>query len=187
MNEEVNNVSEQKEQEILSRGEISLILRDYEEIFSDFDPRSYAHRSLSFDFVDEARRATRDVDPSGFELRMLLPKSKRSIEKENMIKKRLKDHFKKHADLLTRESMSRIKRGFFLAAIGFLMMIFATYILHSERKGLGFDMLYVFFEPAGWFTVWTGLDLIFSFAREKNHDLDFYKKMSRANITFSHY
>src|SRR3989344_8812757 len=187
MNEEVNNVSEQKEQEILSRGEISLILRDYEEIFSDFDPRSYAPRSLFVVFVDEASRATRDVDPSGFELRLLLPKSKRNIEKENMIKKRLRDHFKKHADLLAKESRARIKRGMFLAAIGFLMMIFATYILHSGREGLGFDMLYVFFEPAGWFTVWTGLDLVFSFAHEKDHDLEFYRKMSRANITFSHY
>jgi len=35
--------------------------------------------------------------------------------------------------------------------------------------------------------MWTGLDLIFAFASEKNRDLEFYKKMTKADIHFSHY
>ena len=183
----MEKILEEKEAELLAKGEVSLIIESYDQIFSNFDPRPYSHRSMSTDFIDEARRATRDVDSGEFELRFLLPVSKRNVEKENMIKKRLKDHFRKHADLLSRESWTQIRRGIFLSIIGFLMMMTATYILHSGNNGLTFNILYIFFEPGGWFTLWTGLDSLFSFAKEKNHDLEFYRKMTRVNIAFSHY
>lgn len=172
---------------VLAQGEVSLIVDNYDEIFSSFDPRPYSHRALSVDFLDEARRATREVEPEKFELRLLLPAAKRNLEKEATIKKRLHEHFRKHADRLIEEDKIKKRRGIFLAIIGFLMMMLATYILHTTKKGLGFDILYIIFEPAGWFTVWTGLDLIFSFAKEKNHDLEFYKKMTNAEVSFSHY
>ena len=178
---------EKKEQELFVRSEISLVIRDYDEIFSDFDPRPYSHRSLSFDFMDEMRRAVREADTEGFELRILLPVSKMNSEKEAVIKSRLRDHIKKHSSMLEKEAWQRMKRGIFIALIGFLMMGFALYLRSSEKLGLFYDILYIFFEPGGWFTMWTGLDLIFAFASEKNRDLEFYKKMTKADIHFSHY
>jgi hypothetical protein len=176
-----------KEKEILAKGEVGLVVRDYDEIFSGFDPRHYSHRALSVDFLDETRRATREVEPGSFELKLLLPMSQRNSEKEEIIKRRLKEHFKKHADMLSGESWVRTRRGIFLTIIGFLMMIFATYLLQTGNKSFGYSILSIIFEPGGWFTLWTGLDLIFAFARERNHELEFYQRMTRANISFSHY
>ena len=40
--------------------EIVLLIKDYENIYSDFDIRPYPHRSLSSDFLDEVKRASKD-------------------------------------------------------------------------------------------------------------------------------
>ena len=39
---------------------VSLWLDNYDNIFSDFDPRSYAHRELSDDFLIEAKKVTHE-------------------------------------------------------------------------------------------------------------------------------
>jgi hypothetical protein len=50
-----------------------------------------------------------------------------------------------------------------------------------------FDVLLVLAQPAGWFSFWEGLGKIFILAKEKKPDLDFYKKVARANIFFTNY
>ena len=40
-------------------------------------------------------------------------------------------------------------------------------------------------EPVGWFTTWTGLDLVFQNSRKDQSTLDFNSKMATAEITFS--
>ena len=39
------------------RKEISFWLDSYDDLFSDFDPRPYAQKGFSEDFLDEAKRA----------------------------------------------------------------------------------------------------------------------------------
>ena len=46
----------------LREGNISLILDSYNDMFSDFDPRSFSERALSDDFLSECKRAARDKD-----------------------------------------------------------------------------------------------------------------------------
>src|SRR3989344_4144937 len=80
---------------ILKERNISLILNDYNDIFSDFDPRPFASRALSDDFLVECKKAARDKEGS-IELRLLVPKKKRDQKSEYEIKKRLREHFEKH-------------------------------------------------------------------------------------------
>jgi hypothetical protein len=187
MEEVKDTANEETAQEILERGEVSLWLNSYNDIFSSFDPRPFSHRALSIDFLDEAKRATREIEPGKVELRFLLPASQRRIDKELMIKKRLKEHFKKHFDILGAESRRVKTRGILLSVIGFLMMISATYIIHYLPKMFLYDILYVLFEPGGWFTLWTGLDTLFFGSSEHKRDLEFYKKMVNVEVIFSHY
>jgi len=51
------------------------------------------------------------------------------------------------------------------------------------------SFLIVFLEPAAWFLLWEGSDLILFSSREINPELNFYKKMlaSRDNIVFKSY
>ena len=178
-----------KEGELAAKAEISLILDDYEDIFSDFDPRPHSQRALSVDFLEEAKRATREQRDGGFELGILVPAVRRRLEKESIIKGRLKEHFKKHANILDKEKRGVLKQGITFFVFGILFMFFAAYILVYYRTNLGLikEFLVVLLEPGGWFLFWEGLDLMIFETKRIRPDLDFYKKMTKAEINFNHY
>jgi len=173
---------------LLKRGEVSLILDDYEDIFSDFDPRPNSHRALSVDFLDEAKRATRESEPGSFELRFLVPAKRKNSHEEEVIRERLKEHFKKHASILEGERKKVLKQGYSFLFVGLVFMIVAAYILfYSLVHSFLMTLLIVLLEPGGWFLFWEGLDLIIFGAKRDQKDLEFYRKTIGANISFSHY
>lgn len=176
-------------QELLAKSEVSLLLDGYDDIFSSFDPRPHTQRALSVDFLSEAKRATRETEGGEFELRLMLPASKRSIEKENGIRKRLREHFRKHATLLEGEKKGVFNQGLFFIAFGVIFMFVAAYILfaYSSSRNLFGEFLIVLLEPGGWFLFWEGLDLIIFESKKEKADLEFYRKMTKSEIVFSHY
>ncbi len=186
-----NEESDEKEVEstfkelLLAKSEISLIIKDYNDIFSSFDPRPYVERALSDDFLMEAKRAARDKQGI-YELRFLVPKAHRNFEHEVLIRKRLHDHFKRHNHLLNGEIRSAKKQGYSMAVLGATLIFIAT-LLASYTNNFFFKFFEILLEPAGWFTAWTGLDMVFYTIKEKKPDLDFYHKMSEADIRFSSY
>lgn len=48
----ISNVQDQS----LLNAEISILLRSYNDIFSDFDPSTYIDRTLSDDFINQAKK-----------------------------------------------------------------------------------------------------------------------------------
>ncbi|MCU0642339.1 MAG: hypothetical protein MUF61_02050 [archaeon] len=182
------NEVDEKEHELMAKAEVSLILDSYNEIFSDFDPRPDSQRALSVDFLDEAKRATREIKPGVFELRFLIPAALRRLDKEAVIKKRLKDHFKKHHEMLEKERAGVVKKGSLFLVFGFVFMILGAFVLaYYHGISLFKEILVVIFQPAGWFFFWEGLDLIIFSSKEKSSDLEFYRKMTTADFVFTHY
>ena len=179
-------IEELSEEEKMRQGNISLILDTYNDIFSDFDPRSYSERALSDDFLLECKRAARDKDLEiGFELRLLMPKSKRNLNDEVKIKQRLRLHFHKHFKEKHDEIKSIKREGIAWSVVGLVFIFLATIIYAYE--GFLFNLLFVILEPAGWFTLWAGLDKIFITSKEKKPELDFYRKMANVKIVFISY
>ena len=179
---------EKNQKETIKKPNISLILDSYNDIFSDFDPRKYSERALSDDFLSEVRRASRDKPSGEIELNFLIPKNKRSVLYESLIKKRLKEHFKKHYALLHNETNSIRKKGGLFVFFGILTMFIATLILHyAPSDKLLYSFLVILFEPGGWFLFWEGLSLIIFKPNEKKAELEFYNKMSKASINFNSY
>ena len=184
-----DDIVRQREREVLAMSEVSLVVDNYDEIFSSFDPRPYSNRALSVDFLDEARRATRELNDGAFELRFLLPAEERKIERESVIKKRLKEHFKKHHDLLEKEKKQIVRQGWKFVIFGFAFMFFAAFILYYYHAKISFfkEFLIVLLEPGGWFLFWEGLDLIIFKSKTITPDLEFYRKMTKAEVVFMHY
>ncbi|MEK6892921.1 MAG: hypothetical protein AABX07_01840 [Nanoarchaeota archaeon] len=173
---------------LLEKSEMSLLIKDYNDIFSSFDPRPFSEKSLSDDFLLEAKRATRDKKGI-YELRFLVPKLHRNFEHEVMIKKRLKEHFRKHHHLLEEEIHLVKRRGWFLIILGFFMM-FLSIVIYSDLVHINTllkSILIVITEPSGWFLFWIGGEKIVYKAEEKRFDLDFYNKMAEAEVKFSSY
>ncbi len=172
--------------ELLRKSEISILLDVYDDIFSDFDPRPFPQRALSDDFLLEAKKATKDRE-GAFQLRFMIPHKKRRLDHEVLIKKRLRDHFRKHMILLELEVAKTKKQGGIMAFAGAFMLVLATLISIYGGDHIWTHILLVLLEPAGWFTAWTGLDEVYYTARQKKPDLDFYQKMSNVEIIFISY
>lgn len=163
---------------------ISLALDDFEDIFSDFDPRPDSERLLSEDLLHELKRASLDRDEEGLALNLLIPKDQHNSAREKVILDRLKQHFRRHHRRLEEKRKKDNRTGFQMVALGILFMMAATYLLTCFPQTLWRSMIVVLLEPAGWFTFWEGLSLLLFYSKEAKPDLVFYRKMSGAKIGF---
>ncbi|MBI4918434.1 hypothetical protein HY837_00765 [archaeon] len=184
----VEALSAEEKQKLLELTQLSLWIDEYDDIFSDFDPRSYQQRALSDDFLSEAKKVSKERPSGATELKLLVPESKRNPSHETVIRKRLRDHFKLQQILLEKEVKSVIQRGAFFAITGLVLMIATTYILFTfEEKNLIVSFLITLFEPASWFLFWEGAGLILFEAKEKKPELEFYEKLVKCEIKFFPY
>ncbi len=181
-------MTEQEKQKLLELSQISLWLDDYDDIFSDFDPRPYAQRALSDDFLSEARKASRDKTSGKIELRFLVPAAKCQQAHETTIKKRLREHFKKHHDRYVKDYHVVIRQGIQFAAAGVVIMFLTTFLLlKSGEKNILLNFLIVLLEPAGWFLFWEGLNLAIFQSKSKKPEVTFYEKMAACEVVFATY
>lgn len=188
----LKEVFDEEKNELVRMSEISIILKEYNDIFSDFDPRPYSQRALSDDFLAEAKKASKVKASEELALMFLVPEDVRKQQNEALIKKRLHDYFKKHHEILNKEIMGTQIKGLKLTLLGFAMLIAATYTKILEMQyPLNMGNIYIFItillEPAGWFTMWTGLENIFYTWKGKKEDHEFYDKMAKAKISFMSY
>lgn len=172
----------------LKMSDIPLWLDRYNDIFSEFDSRPYSQRALSTDFLFEARKASRDKEIGKIDLKLFMPKAKRDIQTENVIIRRLKDHFKKHQDLIHKDQRALVNKGLRFTIIGLVVMFLAAYIIFvaTENK-LWINFLIIVLEPAGWFLFWEGLDMVLFEPKHVKPKLEFYRKMANCKITFLSY
>lgn len=180
---------EERTKTLLSKAEISILLDNYDDIFSDFDPRSFTHRALSDDFLIEAKKAVKSAGEGKdtFDLSFMIPKNQRNFEHELLIKRRLREHFRKHA-LMIETEISEIKRaGIFLIIFGFIMLALAAIITYYGNGRFLYDLFLIILEPAGWFLFWIGGEKFVYENKSKLPELVFYQKMTRCEISFHPY
>jgi hypothetical protein len=172
-------------EECYAQENISLKLASYDDIFSDFDPRPYSERSLSVDFLDEAKRASIDKPSGEIQLRLIVPKKIRDIEKERVIQKRLKAHFERHAGKIESQHKNVIRNGAIFTITGIMIMLIATFTLFGySENNLFVHFLLIIFEPAGWFLFWEGLDQVLFESKKTRPEMEFYEKMAKTETYF---
>lgn len=88
--EEINPVQKQSSQKL---AEISILLTSYNSIFSNFDPNAYAEKTLSDDFITQAKKIPQNKKGKKMSLRLLLPANKRNEQEEKVIVTRLHSYF----------------------------------------------------------------------------------------------
>lgn len=176
--------TEEERTKLLKMSEISLWIDTYDDIFSDFDPRPYSQRALSDDFLLEAKKASREKTSGKIELIFLIPEERRNSELETVIRKRLHEHFRKHAVMLA-EEVGRIRsKGIKMVLAGFALLATSTYIVWKAAESFEISLLRVITEPSGWFLSWEGMNHILYAPKQKIADLEFYKKMASCDIEF---
>ena len=177
--------TKEETEKLLQQSEISLLLDSYDDIFSDFDPRPYNQRALSQDFLAESQRAARDKASGQIQLKFMILGSRRDAVHEALIKKRLKEHFKKHLEEARAQVNQVIRQGVVFAVIGIVLMFAATLVLfRSPETTMLTSFLVIFLEPAGWFFFWEGLNLVIFESKKMRPNLKFYEKMAKSELSF---
>jgi len=172
--------------EIIKRSNIPLILDSYNDIFSSFDSRPFNEKALSDDFLIECKKAARDKDDNGIELVLAMPKARRNINDEFKIKKRLREHFRKHFIEKEKEISGIKNRGIRWVTFGSLLIFGVVYgLINAENEIL--QAIWPIFEVPGWFLVWEGMGKIFFDSAKLESDFKFYKKMSNCEVIFRSY
>lgn len=178
-------MKKEAEPKIKDSSEVGITLDSYEDIFSDFDPRPYSAKGLSEDFLFEARRAAISKYPNKISLIMMLPKAKRNSKQEVVIKKRLKDYFRERYNFSMKEKRRVVKEGIIFTVIGIILMVAVSYVYFIFNKETVLaSFLTILLEPASWFLFWEGLDLLIFDSKKEKPDLEFYREMAGADISF---
>lgn len=167
--------------------EVGIWLDSYDEIFSDFDPRPYSKRTISDDFILQIRKVTKDLVQKKIILKLLLLDSIRDKQIEDVIAKCLHVYFELNKEQFLKEKRKTIRKGLMLTAIGFILMVIASYISLLKSGLFYLHLLFILFEPAGWFILWMGLDHLVHYLGKTKKDLIFYLHMATAKIEFSTY
>lgn len=176
-------MEEDGKKELLSKSELSIWLDNYDDIFSDFDPRPFTERVLSDDFISEVRKRALERVNGKVELKLLIPAGLRDAQTENIIIQSLHRHFHYVSEQIRIEMKQERYRGYGMTLAGFAVMIVATYLISWERH-FYLNALRVIMEPAGWFLAWTGFEHIFYLSRRKSAEYAFNRKMSHADVAF---
>jgi hypothetical protein len=165
--------------------DISIWLDNYDDIFSDFDPRPYSERALSDDFLREVRKVCKEKDEVINDFVLLIPASKRSSETETIIIKRLQAHFKKYYHQYLQSNKDGKKKTSLFLILGMVLMFWASFLSSLSSRNLLLNAAFIILEPSGWFLVWYGLDDIFYHSKQKKNELSFYAILAKCKISFT--
>lgn len=180
---DINDTGEMSE--LKESSEIRFAVNNYDDIFSDFDPRPIVQRGLSEDFLEEARRASLVKQAGRIDFIFTVPKNVRNLKKEAVITDRLKKYFKKHSEILEKDKQKIVNQGIWFVIVGILLMFAATFLIFKyESNTFITSFLTVLFEPAGWWLFWEGCQLLVFDAKTKNPNIEFHKRMASTTIRF---
>lgn len=165
-------------------GSIVIALDNYNDIFSDFDTSPYQHRLISDDFLKEIQKRYIESEKGDIEVKLSLSGSLRDAKVEGMIKKRIKGYF----NLQVKEAETAIKKR---RLIGILYLIVGFFLLAIEYQLAEPDFveaipraISILLLPAGWFSMWNGLDLLIQIPEDMSKQKKLYTKFAKADYTF---
>lgn len=180
------NASQMKK--IIQTAEVSLWLDGYDDIFSDFDPRSYSQRAISDDFLAEMEKVVKERGHGSYKLKFLLSPEARNPDHEQLIRERLRHFFGVKYHQLFKEKRKVIWRGIIFVAFGTILMFLASFIkTYVHPNYFFYNFLIVLAEPAGWFLFWEGLARAMYKAEEIKPKINFFNKMAQSKISFISY
>jgi len=168
------------ERTILRMRDISIVIDTYEDIFSDFDPRSYSERRVSKDFLEELRLACRENPEGAPQVRIVVPDKLRNEEVETVIVGRLNAHFQREIKRLDSEAKEMRLGGIkFMAISAPLLLVYSVLEQYSFLKPLGELLAF-----CGYVLGFAGSDNLFFKYYPLKKERELMERMERAEFIF---
>ncbi|MCL6088731.1 MAG: hypothetical protein M1530_01025 [Candidatus Marsarchaeota archaeon] len=171
-------------QEGLTMGEMVVRLDTYDDIFSDFDPRPHASRELSDDLLKELGRRYRENPKGDLEVRFYIPAAVREPRFEGVIRKRLKEHFGQERQKTRGQIREQRRKGLNYAAAGFALLSGDLLLTLWEPDMILVKVAALVLTPAGWFSLWTGLEKLVEVPYALAQQHGFYDRFAKCNYIF---
>ncbi len=178
-------MAEQRVQRIKDIKETAIAIDDWDDVFSDFDPRPLRERTLSEDFIQELKKRYRETRIGTFLISLYAPVTLRSDESEKIVTQRLRRHFKRLA-LQRQRELGRIRlRGCIFVVVGICLLSFLTLATYySLFSAFMIDLLGIILMPLGWFGIWEGFSKIVDTSPMFRKEEVLFDRLSRARYRF---
>jgi len=164
--------------------ELSLWLDTYDDIYSDFDSRNYLKRRISEDFIDELRMSLKYRKDQPDALILMLPGSQRHADIEKEITISIREQIKERLNMLLEKVRNILVRGLLLLCAGLFLMGISAFVTLKNPGGYLPLLLRISLEPASWFMLWTGLDLLIYDYRKTRKEKLFYDILTSMKVHF---
>lgn len=169
----------------INEEEVTIRLNSYDDIFSDFDNRSYHNRMLSSDFLDEMQKIVQELPKkSKIIVSFKIKEKQRNNYTESIIVNNILHHYKQYNEEIYEELRETNKKGYLFTIVGFLIIsipVLLSVLMHIDSFSNHF---YLMVEPFGWFLAFTGMDKLFQGSRTSKRNINFNYKMLQAKFNF---
>lgn len=156
-----------------------IALDSYDDIFSDFDPSPYETRLLSEDFLTELNRRSAENRKANFVITFTIPRILRSEKTEVLIKKRIKEHFRKNLRDLERIKREKTYQGVIRVFVGILISVSLFLIPQLDAVPI-ITILSVLI----WYALWSGFEYLFESPRRLRRKIIPVEKFIKAEYEF---
>ena len=167
--------------------DFSIALDDYDDIFSDFDPRPYGRRELSGDFLREVEKRDMEAGGEKIDVLLFLPKALRYPKNEDIILRRIKEHYAAEIKRVGEKVGSRRQWGVLMTVAGLVLLLIEAFVVSTPGYATMSGLFGALLVPLGWFTMWTGLDRIVQDPEEDRKRLEMLERMRKAAFVFKAY
>jgi hypothetical protein len=166
---------------------ISVVLKNYANIFNELDPAPFRKRDLDQDLRDYLEDSSADI-PLKYDiiLQFNISVEAKALEKEEKIESGLKTYFS-----FVRDQMgSRIRRSYEKSVIyvfGAFILLSASYLLRLVlTSNIFFTILIEGITIGGWVFLWEAISTFAFRNRELKSKYRQYKRFAKATIQFSY-
>ena len=174
-------------QRIKDLKEITVAIDNWDDVFSDFDPRPLSERTVSSDFVEELKKRYREAQQDNLAITINAPVALKDSVAERMVVKRLKRHFR-YIYLLKKKGLIRRRiRGVIFVMIGIASLTFLTLATYYQfLSKLAIELCGIVLMPLGWFGFWEGLSKLVDTSPAFIQEETFFERMSKAIYKFKY-
>ena len=169
--------------------EISLSIRNYEEIYNPYDFSQYKRRDMDEDFLDYIYNSSLDIPLNHkIKLNFHLKEEVYEEEKSKNLKNAIKNNFTWRRSIVTNKLIQKLKECVLLLFAGVLFLVLAFVILPLiQNAGTGLDLLVESLSIIGWVFLWDLVEIMAFVVTKLYRNKKYLTRLINSRVEFEQY
>lgn len=169
--------------------EISLSLRNYEEIYNPFDFSQYKKRDMDEDFLDYIYNSSLDIPlEHKIKLKFNLKEKAYDEEKSKNLKNAIKNNYTWRHAIINNKLKDKLKECALLFLVGAIFLVLAFLVLPLIQSGGTLtDLLVESFSIIGWVFLWDLVEILAFEVTKLNKKKKYLNRLINSRVEFEQY